>query len=294
MNPTLGYVAAGLTVLTWGLVVIFIKCAQTPGRLGIVISMPAGLAGLLVVALFTGDRCCPGVDVLWSRTGILLLLAGICQFPIASLLYYEALQRCEVSLVAPLTRTKVFFVAGLVLLLGLETLSGRLMLACVLAVVGAFVLTWHGRNGSGPGARPMGRGILFALLASIFWALGDVLTRLVLRDVAVMPTTLLSLAAGILAYGLYILARGQFRAVLDMPRRDKLLFVGHGLFSFGAGYYLFYLSIHHIGVTRAALITAAWPIVSFLVGLVLYGERLGALKIVGVALVMASVLLTIH
>ena len=52
MSPIhLGYLLAICATLAWGLVVIPVKKARSPGYLGIAISMPAGILALLPVVL---------------------------------------------------------------------------------------------------------------------------------------------------------------------------------------------------------------------------------------------------
>jgi drug/metabolite transporter (DMT)-like permease len=140
----------------------------------------------------------------------------------------------------------------------------------------------------------MRTGIILALMAALFWALGDIFMRYALKSVQVLPVTLLSLVAGMAGFYIYLIARGRVGEVARMPRHDKLMYVCHGLVSFGLGYYLFYYAIQNVGVTRAAVITAGWPLVAFFIGLSLYGEKLSRTKAIGVALIMLSVFLAIE
>ena len=292
MQNSLAYAAALATILIWGLAVIPVKHATTSGRLGLAFSLPAGLFGLTLAALCLGVRL-PGWSELGTVTGLVLVAVGVCEFPAATLAYYEAVRRSELSVAVPLTRMKVVFVAVLALLLGIETVTPRLMLACAVGTLGAVILSRSRPVTPRPTAAPLNRGALLALLAAFFWAVGDVLSPVAMRRLDPLPLTLLALLAGTIVYYGYLLAAGQVTAAFRIPRRDKLLFCGHGLFSFGLAYYTFYYAILRLGVTRTAVITASWPLVSFAVGLAFYRERVTAAKCCGIVLIAASIVMAL-
>ena len=290
MNATLGYIAAATALTVWGLGIIFIKRVHSEPQLGIAVSMAAGLLGLITASVLI-DTSYPSLDELLSPTGLILVLAGIFQFPLATIAYYESIRYCEISLIAPLTRIKVAFLALVVLAFGLEPVGWNLLLAAFLGVIGAIMLSLSLRHS--PAGKHMIMGVSMALLASLFWVIGDVLTMRVLKTIPALPTTVLSIGAGLLIYSVWLIINGKFRDVWNIPARDKLMYSFHGLFNFAIGYGSFYLSIKHLGVTKACIITASWPLVSFLLGLILYKESITPGKILGVLLIMSSVFLAI-
>jgi drug/metabolite transporter (DMT)-like permease len=290
MNTTLGLIAAATALIVWGLGIIFIKRVNSKPQFGIAISMSTGLLGLVTASILT-DATYPAPAELLSSTGLVLVLAGMFQFPFATIAYYASIRYCEISLAAPLTRIKVAFLALVVILFGLEPVGWNLILSALLGVIGAMMLSLSLRNA------PVGEHIILgagmALLASLLWAIGDVLTMQVLKTIPALPTTVLSLGAGLLIYSVWLVLNGKLREVWNIPSRDKLMYGLHGLFNFAIGYGAFYLSIKHLGVTRAGIITASWPLVSFVLGLAIYRESITPGKILGVILVMASVFLAI-
>ncbi|MFH1969437.1 MAG: DMT family transporter [Verrucomicrobiota bacterium] len=292
MNPLhLGYLLAIVTTLAWGLVVIPVKKARSPGYLGVAISMPAGILALLPVLLLLkpADWMLSGMS--W-QTGLAIVLAGLCQFPLATLFYYEAIRRSEISTVAPLKCVKSIMVIGLVILLGIEAVTGHMIAAALIGVMGAIILTWSKRaEDTGPGGAGRYKGIVCALLACVFWSLGDILMRQAVREVNALLATPLALLAGTVVFYGWLAVRRQGHAVLAMPRRDKLCFVTHGIVSFAVGYCAFFTAMQYIGVTRAVIITSAWPIISFVVGLWLYREHLSVQKVLGLLMLVTSVYL---
>ena len=290
MNATAGYAAAAIALLVWGMGIIFVKRVRSKPQFGIAVSMTSGLLGLAAAAAFTATAW-PGRETLLSPTGLILVLAGIFQFPLATIAYYASIQRCEISLAAPLTRIKVAFLALAVIALGLEPIGWKLAVSALLGVAGAMMLSLSLRHSTA--SRQMLTGVMMAMLASVFWVAGDVLTMEVLKTIPPLPTTVLSLAAGLAVYTAWLLLTGKMGEVLSIPAGDKLMYALHGIFNFALGYGCFYFSIKHLGVTRAGIITASWPLVSFALGLTLYRESVTPAKIAGVLLIMASVFLAV-
>lgn len=287
MDPALGYVLAAGAAVIWGVILIPVKAARAPGHLGIAISMPAGVVGLLVATLVAApDSLDPAV--IFSPAGLLLALAGICQFPLGTACYYGAVRCGEVSAVTPLTRLKSVLVLLVAALAGIEIVTGGVALGCALGLAGGVLITRGPRRGRTSAGRENAKGMAFALAAAAAWAAGDILIRLALKHVPPLPATLVALAMGAAAYYLVLLARGKLSLVAAMSRRDKLLYATHGVFSFGAGYLMNFAAIAAIGVTRTVVITGAWPAVSFVLGLTLYRERATPVKLAGFALLMAG------
>ncbi len=287
-----GYLLACITILVWGLVVIPVKATRTPGHLGIAISMPAGVLGLIVAALLFHTPM-PKLDEMVSLRGLLLVLSGIFQFPLGTILYYEAIRCSDVSEAVPVTRLKTIFVVALAALLAIDQVTWLLVAACLVGIAGAFILVRPSAAPEGQPRPPLARGILFALLAAVSWALGDVFMRLVLDHFAPAAATLLSLVCGAAVYLVILGIKGLLPQVLRMPRRDKWLYATHGILSFAIGYLTFYAAMQQIGVVAASILTSTWPAISFVVGLALYRESISLRKIIGFSLLMGSVFLLV-
>ena len=55
----LGYLLSMAAVVLWGLVQIPIKIAKAPGRVGVMVSMPAGIVAVVTILLFQGNLVLP-------------------------------------------------------------------------------------------------------------------------------------------------------------------------------------------------------------------------------------------
>jgi len=287
MDPKIGYALAAATALIWGLIVIPVKRARTSGLLGLGVSLPVGVVTLLAFTVIARPSF-PAVEQLLSWQGAFLALGGICQFPLATACYYESIRAAEVSTVVPLTRLKAVFVVILVFVIGIETVPVRIVIACAAGLAGAIVLTRETRGPRTAHQGNLGRGIALALLTCCAWAAGDVLIRLGKGNGPSLPATLVSLSAGAVAYFAAVVVSGRLPAILGMPARDTMLYALHGFFSFGLAYFAFFTSWDYIGMTPAVIVTSTWPAVSFVVGLILFRERLTWSKALGFVLLMAG------
>lgn len=288
------YLAALATTMIWGLVVLVVRGARSPGHLGVACSMPAGILVLLLAQLTAGGPGLPAA-ALFSRAGIWLALGGICQFPLATIFFYEVVKSAEISVAVPLTRLKAVFVVMIAFALGMEVITGRIVLASLLAVLGAVLLTWRQRAPAA-GAHHLQnaaarRGIVCALLASLSWALGDIFMRLALESIPALPATITALAWGAVIHLIALGLSGRLGAVRRLPAGDIWRFATHGALSFGGGYYLFFYAVQNIGVSRAAIITSAWPLIACAAGVALYHETISWRKGAGIALIMLSVIM---
>ncbi len=131
------------------------------------------------------------------------------------------------------------------------------------------------------------------MFACLFWSLGDIMMNQAVQHFSSLVVTPLSLFAGMIVFYTWIAVRNDIRKIARMPRHDKLCYVIHGTVSFGIGYCAFFAAMNYIGISKTVIITSAWPLVSFLVGLVLYKESLNICKAVGVGLLVLSVYLII-
>lgn len=293
-NNEIGYILACITTLAWGLVVIPVKMSGSPGNKGIAFSMPAGIIILLPFFIYTMSHFAnfgkiTGADIFFIVSG------GICQFPLATICYYEAIRSGEISTVAPLKCLKAAMVVGLVFILGIESLTTFTVIGCLIGITGAFVLTAKKRDRTAAldneAIKNIKKGLIFVLLACSFWSIGDLLINEVAKN-KILPSTIItpvSLFAGCVVFYGWIVFRKKVKDVFQIPRRDKICYCVHGVVSFGIGYGTFFAAMSYIGPGRSAIITNAWPLISFFVGIFLYREKITFQKILGAFLLLSSI-----
>lgn len=135
-------------------------------------------------------------------------------------------------------------------------------------------------------------GVVFALCAAVSWAMSAVSVRLGLRYMPATLGTFLSLLSGLV---LMSLAVALFRR--DQLGEVTLVSVGVfalvGLLNFIFGRYLNFLSISHLGVTRATPVLASTPLFAAILAVLFLGEGMNGLTLLGTGFVIAGVYLVL-
>lgn len=287
-----GYFLAITALLAWGLVVIPLKKTETSGLYGIGISMPIAFAILLAPALFVFLQ--EGI-VFSSWNMLLATLVGILQFSLGTAFYYEGIRLAGTSVGAPLTRLKPIFIGFIVFIAGIELLSFNLILSAVIVSIGIVMLAHTSRSDAISRDRTK-KGVIFALSACFCWAIGDILVKQIqIGPEGLHPLLLteIALLAGLVGYYLVIFLEKKQDKIFKMSKDDKRRYAIHGVVSLSIAYLAFFASMGIIGLMKAVIITAAWPLISMIVGFVLFRERFTWLKLLGGILVIMSIYLVL-
>jgi probable blue pigment (indigoidine) exporter len=158
------------------------------------------------------------------------------------------------------------------------------MIGLVIGFVGVGVLVLPDL-GTGPTTTLVGA--IFVLVAVISFAAGGVLLR---RTVAAEPTlwtlaTQFAVAAALV--GVMAAVLGEPRALgntsVTLPALAYLVVVPSIL-----GYVLYFRLHHRVGPSRANLVVYVGPVVAVMVGFLLFGEKVTAIEIGGMALIVAG------
>jgi len=130
--------------------------------------------------------------------------------------------------------------------------------------------------------------VAFALGAAVSWAVSAVFARQGLRYMPATIGTFLSLISGVVLM-VGVVALFQRDQLADLTWAAVGIFAAVGLFNFVLGRYLNFLSIGHLGVARATPITASTPLFAAILAVLLLGETLNALTVLGTGLVLAGI-----
>jgi len=284
---TYAYTLSALAAVLMGLVVIFIKLAQSPGRLGIGVSLATGT---LIMFALAGRDLGLLMRLSYGELGLFYLI-GTLEFTVGLMLYYESLQLGSVSVAVPITRLKVLPLLGLSILLGLEVFKWTLLGACVLVVVGGVLVGAPDRR---PGAQDPGAqrlSVLLAIGACLCWAVAETLIGKLPRDLPALATNALLLGCALASYVVYAVAAGAWRALLHMPARGVWCYMAHGIISLSTAFVLVVRAIQIAGPPRVNVITSTYPLISAMVGWVVFRERFSASIGLGALLLIGGVML---
>ena len=212
-------------------------------------------------------------------TGVVsLLVFGLC--------YFKAMDYMSLSAAAILLYTAPCFVIMLSALLFGEKLTKKKLLAMVIAFLGCCLV-----SGLGSGSTSIsGVGIILGLGAGICYALFSIFSRYSINR-----------GYGSLTINFYSCILGGVGALIfggasEMP--TVCLNAGNFLFSAATGlvtcfvpYLLYTYGLTQTENGKASIMASVEPVVATLVGLVIYKEKLTALSVLGIALVLTAIVL---
>jgi len=215
--------------------------------------------------------------------GVALALGGACYAAQAGC-YFAALERIDASLLSLLVYTFPAIVAVAAITLGRERLDGRRLAALGLASGGLGLVV----AGAGAGALdPLG--VTLGLGAAVVYSTYVLSSEGVARRTR--PRVLSALVCTGAAAPLTVGA-----ALLGELRPGELTVAGWGwltcvaVVSTVGSVTLFFAGLQRVGPTTASILATVEPLVTVLLAFLVFGETLGALQLVGGALVLGGVL----
>jgi drug/metabolite transporter (DMT)-like permease len=218
-------------------------------------------------------------DGLNAVSGTWLVLSGLGNV-VGLLIVYAALRIERVGVVAPITSTEGA-VAALIAAAAGEAIGGGT--ALVLAVIAVGVIL-AGLVRDDAVVQPHGRrGVVLALLSACCFGIGIYATGRVGEDLPVVWAVLPARLTGVLLVAVPLLVTTRLRLT-----RQALPFVVASGLAEVVGWVSFALGARH-GIAVTAVLSSQFAAVASIGAYAIYGERLGRVQLVGVALILAGV-----
>ncbi len=134
----------------------------------------------------------------------------------------------------------------------------------------------------------METGVLYALVAGLFWGTSPVLVKRGLATASVSAATLCQQATILLAlFGAALVEGDLFSGNFPLPA--VLIFCATGFVGAYMGRTLFVRSVDEIGASRAQSLNNASPLITVLLAALLLGEPLSATVLIGVLLIISGI-----
>ena len=218
-----------------------------------------------------------------GRTWFALLVMGLINNAIPFSLIFWGQTRIDSGLAAILNATTPIFIVLLAHLVGDERLSMHRLAGVLLGFAGVAVLI-------GPGALrhldPTNVAELAVLLAAVCYALAGLWGRQFRR----LPTEIA--AAGMLigssAIMLPVAAWAEHPWTASPTATSLAAIVALGLFSTAIAYLLYFRLLARVGATNLLLVTFLLPVVALALGTLFLGERVHAIDLAGLALILTG------
>jgi drug/metabolite transporter, DME family len=216
-----------------------------------------------------------------------MLLAGAC-LGMSQACYFAAISRVGVAIATLVT---ICTAPVLVCLFSAALLRERLTravggsLAC--ALIGTVLLIGVGQQDSGLQASAALGGILLALAAAFGFA-GFILVSRLLAN-RYHPLLSITIAVGIGAVLLLTVSAVTTGITVRYPWPVWVLFLYLGLVPTALGYALFYQGVQTTTAAEASVASLVEPLTATALALIIFGERLGALGLLGATLLISAI-----
>jgi drug/metabolite transporter (DMT)-like permease len=287
------FVLAFLSLL-WGSSFLLIKIASEAfdpagyafGRAGVA-------AATLVVAALALRLPWPRAPRLWAQMAGMSLFGQVLPF---LLLGVAAHLTTSADMALMMGGVPIFtFVIARAFSLG-EVWNARAAAGLALGLVGVVVSLGapFGATSSSAAAEP-GLGRALALLAALGYAGGALMSRPVSRAVGPTMAATGSMLISAALLGLWLLVQGapsNLAALTATPRAPLAALLALGVFNTALAYFIYFRLIGVAGATFAALNNYIVPLLGLALGAVALGEPVGASSWLGLAFVLAGVVLT--
>src|SRR3954447_15525804 len=209
---------------------------------------------------------------------------GAVGYALQSGLYFAAIQRLDVSLVALLLYTYPAFVTIAALVLGRVQGSLRTTVALVVASVGLVLVLLA----AGTGTFDLG-GALLALAASVTYTTYILISDRIIGAIDPFALAALVLTGATASFTVAGLATGSLD--LALPAEAWLWLLLIALVSTVVAVSAFFAGLRRVGPSEAAILSTFEPVVTVALAFMVLGEHLTPVQLAGGALVLAAVVL---
>jgi drug/metabolite transporter (DMT)-like permease len=284
MRPSGTLLCVG-SATAYGAMAIFGKLAYDNGAtVGTLLSVRFLLAAALFWALLVARGAAAEIRALAGRDVVLALALGACGYAAQAGAYFAALDRIDASLLSLLVYTFPAIVTVAAIVTGRERPARRRIAALALSSAGlALVLAGAGTGALDPLGTALGLGA--AVVYSAYILVGEgVSTRM---RPQLLATLVCTGAAATLTIG---------SALLGTLRPGEVTLAGWSwlaclaVVSTVVAISLFFAGLRRVGPTTASILSTVEPLVTVLLALLVFGELLRNLQILGGALVLGGVL----
>ncbi len=269
----------------WGTISIFIYFLSGSGLSELQISFVRQFFAALVFALFIliHDRSKFRIQLkdLW-----LLALVGFVNGVVFNFCYFYTIVNSRASIAVVLLYTSPVFVMILARIFFKEKLTRNKLTALALTIVGCVFVT----GVLGEGYTPPPVAILTGVMTGLAYALNNIITSKAVKKNDPQTVTLYTFLFSFL----FLIPFSGLRSLVTACREDPRILLVNVLMCLVTGVlaqFFFSLGLRLIESGRAAIYGASEPIVGALVGILIFHEESNLLKIIGIVMVIAAILI---
>lgn len=266
----------------WGLIALFFKflsaCGFSPLQ---VVTLRVLVAALLMTAIIL--KIDPGLLKIRWRDSWLFIGTGLLSLVFFNYCYFRAIDGSSISIAVLLLYTAPVFVMLLSLILFGEKFTGRKMLALLATFCGCGLITGIFASKLALTAEAFA----FGLASGFGYALYSIFGKLALRRYSTLTITAYTFYFATL--GALPLADPQQLFTLLSDWRAAAGALAIALICTVAPYLLYTRGLQDVDAGQASILATLEPLVAAAVGIFVFGEEVTAAKILGMALILASI-----
>jgi len=319
MSLALGITLSFVAAIAWGSAMVIFKVGVKKVEPIIATYMKGVIAVPLLVLLGWGIY---GIDslvrIFYYPSWIWLILAVI-TITLGDFFSLVALTKINVSIAQPISSAYPFFTTLLLLIGNIEEITWNIIVGTILISIGVMTISYFSskdynkdnekladmnetENKEEKKKRtPMFMGILFSILAAIFWAGTVVSTRLILNDVEVDVVSMMGIRNGLMVIVVFVIV--IFRSLVNKERKiaeinpftkeGSFLMVG-GAIAWCCGGVSFFTAVKMIGAGICTPLSSISPFIVVLLGVIFLKEKISYKQIIGVIIIIVgSILLSL-
>jgi DME family drug/metabolite transporter len=284
----LGALAVAVAASIWGTLGLFAKILYAQGvSFESLVAVRASVGWLAVIGFLLATQGARSLRVS-RRDFVFLLPLGLVGIGTFYLLYFYTVRESTVGTAAILLYSAPAFVVVLAWLFLKEPLNAAKAFALLLTVGGIFLVV-GAYDPANLEVRP--KVLLTGLLSGLTYGLYAIFGRPLAGHGHLSPAVILSYALAFGSAMLVVTALPTLDTLAGLPAGSYALMLMLAVVHTTLAFALYTFGIRHLGAGRAAIIATIEPVVAGILGVILLGEELTALKVLGALLVLAGAVL---
>jgi len=225
----------------------------------------------------------------WAAFFFVALLGGaIGTMAITKALFY--VNFVNLSIVILLQKLQPIFAITLAAIFLKERLSKKFFIWAVLAVTGAYFMTFGINLPDISTGNKTTVAALFALLAALSFSSSTVFSKRALRNVSFEMGTYLRFLFTAVILLVLVLSLGEMKSISDISTKQVVVFLIIAFSTGGAAIFLYYYGLKRISASVAAICELAFPLVAVVLEYFIHGNILGPVQWAGVGLLLFSII----
>lgn len=274
-----------LAGVLWGIISIFVNALSTYGFSSVQISfmrvLSCSVLMLLFLLIYDKNLLKINIKDIWMFVG-----TGIISLTLFSVCYFTTIINVEASIAVSLLYTSPIFVMLFSAILFKEKIGAKKIVAIVSTVIGCALVS--GMVGSN--ARMSAKALLIGIGAGFFYALYSIFGRYATEKYHPLTITFYTFVFASLGFVFITSPAKTFAQLISTPKSIFVVIISAILC--GILPYIFYTTgLKHLDTSVAGVLVAVEPLVGSIAGIIIFNESKNVLKLIGIILILASIVL---